>query len=157
MWFVHANLPIGRSTSVRTVDLHWGEWLNSSSDFNLITITSMQLLNKQASRPLHVHTTMQPPSKITVLISIPICEIKIKKSGIGHQIFELTSVKGGVRLEYKGVEAEEKEAEGCEGLRGRIAAVLLTGAVVHHHLQPIVSNILYCMYCNYTIRHQSCF
>ncbi len=56
---------------------------------------------------------------------------------------ELTSVQGGVRLEYEGVEAEEEEAEGCEGLRGRIAAVLLTGAVVNHHLQPVVSNILF--------------
>jgi hypothetical protein len=45
-----------------------------------------------------------------------------------------------MRLEYEGVEAEEKEAEGCEGLRGRVAAVLLTRAVVHHHLQPVVSN-----------------
>ncbi len=32
----------------------------------LTTITSMQLPNKQASRPLHIHTTIQPPSKITV-------------------------------------------------------------------------------------------
>ncbi len=56
---------------------------------------------------------------------------------------ELTSVKGGVRLEYEGVEAEEEEAEGCEGLRGCVTTVLLTGAVVHHHLQPVVSNILY--------------
>ena len=31
----------------------------------LTTITSMQLQNKQASWSLHVHTTMQPPSKIT--------------------------------------------------------------------------------------------
>ncbi len=27
---------------------------------------SMQIQNKQASRPLHLHNTMQPPSKITV-------------------------------------------------------------------------------------------
>jgi hypothetical protein len=26
----------------------------------------MQLLNKQASKPLNVHTTMQPPCRITV-------------------------------------------------------------------------------------------
>ncbi len=43
------------------------------------------------SRPLHIHTTMQPlQAKLlytNVLFSIPICEIKIKKSDIGHQIF----------------------------------------------------------------------
>ncbi len=36
---------------------------------------------------------MEPPRKITIyidiLVSIPICEIKIKTSGIGHQIFFL--------------------------------------------------------------------
>jgi hypothetical protein len=32
--FAHANLPIGRLTSVRIVDLHWEEWLNSFADFN---------------------------------------------------------------------------------------------------------------------------
>jgi hypothetical protein len=52
----------------------------------------MHLLIKQASRPLHVHTTMLPPSLITVYHCTrlnPICEIKNqkKKSGIGHQIF----------------------------------------------------------------------
>jgi hypothetical protein len=37
---------------------------------------------------------MQPPSKIieykckNVIVSIPICEIKIKKDGIAHQIFK---------------------------------------------------------------------
>ncbi len=46
---------------------------------------SMQLQDKQASRPPHVHITMQPPSKITVcslfnvLVSLQICEIKHKK------------------------------------------------------------------------------
>ncbi len=30
----------------------------------LTTITSMQLQNKQASRPPHVHTTMQPQAKL---------------------------------------------------------------------------------------------
>ncbi len=62
----HANLPLGG-------------WLMSALSISiaenvriplltliLTTITSMQLLNKQAHRPLHVHTTMQPPSKITV-------------------------------------------------------------------------------------------
>jgi hypothetical protein len=76
------NFPIGRLTSVRTVDLHWGEWLNSSADLTPTTITPMQLLIKQASRPPHVHITMHPPSKIlyiNVLVSIPICEIKIQK------------------------------------------------------------------------------
>jgi hypothetical protein len=61
----------------------------------LTTITSMQIQNKHASRPLHVNTTMQPPSKITVyvLVSIPTCifEIKMKKSGIGHQMFKKKS------------------------------------------------------------------
>jgi hypothetical protein len=28
------TLPIERLTGVRTVDPHWGEWLNSSTDFN---------------------------------------------------------------------------------------------------------------------------
>jgi hypothetical protein len=59
----------------------------------------MQLQNKQASRPLHVHTTMQPLSKITVctnvLASIPTCEINKKKSGIGHQIFKYYSEQKG--------------------------------------------------------------
>ncbi len=47
--------------------------------------------HKQDSIPLHFHTTMQLLSKITVknvLVSIPICEIKIKKSGISHKIFK---------------------------------------------------------------------
>jgi hypothetical protein len=57
------HLPIGRLTSVRTVDLHWGEWLNSSADFN----PNHNLVNAaptQASLwPLHVQTTMQLPCK----------------------------------------------------------------------------------------------
>ncbi len=84
-WLVSAlSISIGENDSFPLLTL------------TLTTITSMQIQNKQASsRPLHVHTTMQPPSKITVckctvLVSIPtcICEIKIKKSGIGHQIFK---------------------------------------------------------------------
>jgi hypothetical protein len=35
MWFVHANLSIGRLTSARTVDLHWGEW----GSIPLLTLT----------------------------------------------------------------------------------------------------------------------
>ncbi len=45
--------------------------IGENGSFPLLTltptpITLMQLQNKQASRPLHLHTTMQPPSKITV-------------------------------------------------------------------------------------------
>jgi hypothetical protein len=62
---VYSNLPIGRLTSVRTDDPHWGESSILLLTLTLTTITSMQILNKQASRPLHVHTTMQPPVNIT--------------------------------------------------------------------------------------------
>jgi hypothetical protein len=63
---VHANLPIGRLLSVRTVDSHWGEWHNSSADFNPNHHYVNAAPNKQASRLPHVHTTMQPSSTITV-------------------------------------------------------------------------------------------
>jgi hypothetical protein len=66
MWFVHANLPIGRCTSVRTVDPHGENGSKPLLTLTLTTITSMQIQNKQASTPHHVHSTMQPPSKITV-------------------------------------------------------------------------------------------
>jgi hypothetical protein len=49
----------------------------------LTTITSMQLQNKQASRKLHVHTTVQPPKQQycmkNVLLSKLIFEKKNKK------------------------------------------------------------------------------
>ncbi len=48
------RFPVGENGSIPLLTL------------TLTTITSMQLLNKQASRPLHVDTTMQPPSKNTV-------------------------------------------------------------------------------------------
>ncbi len=62
--FVHANLPIGRWTSV--VDPHGENGSNPLLPLTLTTITSMQIQNKQDSTPRHVHSTMQPPSKITV-------------------------------------------------------------------------------------------
>ncbi len=53
----------------------------------------MQLQNKQASRPLHVHTTLQPPSKKLLYVKCTrhnanLWNKKIKKSGIGHKIFK---------------------------------------------------------------------
>ncbi len=60
MWFVHANLSIGRKTSVRTVDLHWGEWFNPSTDFNPIhnhvNAAPNQASLQTTSRPHH-HAT----------------------------------------------------------------------------------------------------
>ncbi len=56
MWFVHANLLIERLTSVRTVDPHWGEWLNSSADFNR-NHNHINAAPKQAS----LRTTLRPP------------------------------------------------------------------------------------------------
>jgi hypothetical protein len=63
MLFVHANLPIGRVTSVRNVDLHWGKWLNSSADFNP-NLNHVNAAPKQASlqttsRPHHHATPKQ--------------------------------------------------------------------------------------------------
>ncbi len=80
MWFVHANLPIGRLTSVRTVDLHWGEWLNSSADFNPnhndVNAAPSQASLQTTSRPHHHATPKQNYCiPINVLVSIPICEI----------------------------------------------------------------------------------
>ncbi len=70
MWFVHANLPIGRLTRVRTVDLHLGEsWINSSAGFNPnhnhVNAAPQQASLQTTSRQHHA-CTMQPPSKITV-------------------------------------------------------------------------------------------
>ncbi len=63
MWFVHANLPIGRLTSDRTVDLHWGEWLNSSADFNPnhnhVNAAPTQASLQTTSRPHHHATPKQ--------------------------------------------------------------------------------------------------
>ncbi len=63
MWFVHANLPIGRLTSVRTVDLHWGEWLNSSADFNPnhnhVNAAPTQASLQTTLRPHHHATSKQ--------------------------------------------------------------------------------------------------
>ncbi len=66
MWFVHANLPIERLSSVRTVDPHWGEWHNSSADFNPNHNHVNAAPNKQASRLPHVHITKEPSSTITI-------------------------------------------------------------------------------------------
>ncbi len=92
MWFVHAKLPIGRWTGVRTIDPHGENGSNPLLTLTLTTITSMQIQNKKASTTHHVHFTMQPPSKITVCKMyscqyLPVKIIKNKKSGICHQIF----------------------------------------------------------------------
>ncbi len=84
MWFVHANLPIGWLSSVRTDDPHWGEWHNYSADFNPIHNYVNAAPDKQASRLPYVHTTIQPSSSTitvfkNVLVSIPICKIINKK------------------------------------------------------------------------------
>ncbi len=84
MWFVHAYLPIGRLTSVRTVDLRRKEWLNSSAVFNP-NHNRVNAAPKQAS--LQSTPPCNPQAKllnINVLVSIPICEMKIKTSGIAH-------------------------------------------------------------------------
>ncbi len=48
----------------RTVDPHWGEWLNSSADFNPNHNHVNAAPNQtRASTFLHVHTTMQPPKQ----------------------------------------------------------------------------------------------
>jgi hypothetical protein len=60
------SLLVSCSKSVRIVDLHWGNGTIPQLTLTLTTMTLRQLQNKQASRPLHVHTTMQPPSKHTV-------------------------------------------------------------------------------------------
>jgi hypothetical protein len=86
MWFVHANLPIGPLGCCLALALSIPIGENGTIPLltlNLTTITSMQIQNEQASRPVHVHTTMQPWSKNNVwknvLVSIPICEIKKQK------------------------------------------------------------------------------
>ncbi len=66
MWFVHANLHIGRFSSVRTVDTHWGEWHKTSADFNPNYNYVSAAPNKQASRLHHVHATKQTSSTITI-------------------------------------------------------------------------------------------
>ncbi len=53
-------------TLVRTVDPHGENGSNPLLTLTLTTITSVLIQNKQASTPHHVHSTMQPPSKITV-------------------------------------------------------------------------------------------
>ncbi len=81
--------PLGcRLVSALSIPI--GEWHKSTADFNPNHNHVYADQNKQASRPLHVHTTKQTPSKkycmYNVLVSLPICELKInKKSGIGHQ------------------------------------------------------------------------
>jgi hypothetical protein len=45
----------------------------------LTTITSMQLLIKQAYRPLHVHTTMLPQAKLLyIIVLVSILSVKYK-------------------------------------------------------------------------------
>ncbi len=50
-------MQIGRLTSVRTVDLHWEEWLNFSADFNPnhkhVKAASKQASLQTTSRPNH--------------------------------------------------------------------------------------------------------
>ncbi len=78
------NLPIGRWTSVRTVDPHGANGSNPLLTLTLTTITSMQIQNKQASTPHHVHSTIQPSSKI-IVCKIYLCQYQpvkiIKLSG----------------------------------------------------------------------------
>ncbi len=92
MWFVYANLPVGRLSSVRTVDLHWGEWLNSSADYNPnhnhVNAAPTKACLQATSRQHHHASPKQNYCIINVFVSIPICEIKIKKSGISHKIFK---------------------------------------------------------------------
>ncbi len=82
MWFVHAKLPIGRWTCVRIIDPHGENGSNPLLTLTLTIITPMQIQNKQASTPHHVHFTMQPPSKITVckMYSCQYLPMKIIKS-----------------------------------------------------------------------------
>jgi hypothetical protein len=95
MWFVHANLPTGRLISVRP---HCRSPVGRMAKIPLLTltlttITSMQLQNKQASRPPHVHTTMQPPSKTTVcnmyssqcqFVKLFFCSFFVDKKWLSH-------------------------------------------------------------------------
>ncbi len=54
-WLVSAlSIPIGENATISLLTL------------TLTTIMSIHLQNKQASRPPHLHITMQPLSKITV-------------------------------------------------------------------------------------------
>jgi hypothetical protein len=55
---------IGRLSSVRTVDPHWGEWHNSSADFNPIHNYVNAAPDNQASRLPYVHTTIQPQAQL---------------------------------------------------------------------------------------------
>jgi hypothetical protein len=52
--------------ATNSVDPHGENVSNPLLTLTLTTTTSMQNQNKQASTPHHVHSTMQPPSKITV-------------------------------------------------------------------------------------------
>ncbi len=93
MWFVHANLPIGRLTSVRTVDPHWGEWLNSSVDFNPnhnhVNAAAKQVSLQITSRPNHHAAPKQIVYKCPHLNTY-LWNKNIKKSGIGLQIFRIS-------------------------------------------------------------------
>ncbi len=69
-----------------------GEWLISYADFNPnhnhVNAAPKQSSLQTTSRPHHHATPKQNYcTYINVLVSIPIYDIKIKKSGIGHQIF----------------------------------------------------------------------
>ncbi len=93
------NLPIRRLTSARAVDTHCGEWLNSSADFNpnrnyVNAAAPKQASFQTTSRPHHHATLMQNYCINNVLVSPTICKIKIKRSGIGHQIFKIFFLSG---------------------------------------------------------------
>ena len=75
---------------VSALSIPVGEWHKSPADFNPNHNHYNADQNKQASRPLHVHTTKQTPSKIlyvqcTRLITNLWTKKINKKSGIGHQ------------------------------------------------------------------------
>jgi hypothetical protein len=77
-----------------------GGWLVSALN-PLLTLSLTTILHKQASRPLHVHTTMQLPSKITVFkCTRPNTFLwnKIKKNGISHQILKKKFSKAHITI-----------------------------------------------------------
>ncbi len=88
MWFVHANLTLGRLASVRTTDSHWGKMAQFvyCTDFYPNTISSILL---QCKNKLQVHIkpapTKQDPKQNIVYITVCalqniiisiVCEIK---------------------------------------------------------------------------------
>jgi hypothetical protein len=75
--------PLGGLTSIRTVNPIWGEWFNSSADYNpnhnQVNAAPKQSSLQITSRPHH-HATQAKLLHVNVLpVSIPICEIILKK------------------------------------------------------------------------------